>query len=199
MPAPLEIIQEPGKAAAVFDPQRLRLMEHLKEPDSAAGIARRLQLSRQQVNYHLRELEKAQLIVLVGERRKGNCVERLLQATAQSYLISPEVLGAMLPPLSPDRFSSAYLAATAARAVAELASLRSGAAEAGKKVATLTLSAEVRFATPATRLAFATDITAAFSGVIAKYHDEAAAEGRTFRVFLGGYPSVKTTADTNSG
>jgi hypothetical protein len=151
------------------------------------------------VNYHLRELEKAQLIVLVGERRKGNCVERLLQATAQSYLISPEVLGAMLPPLSPDRFSSAYLAATAARAVAELASLRSGAAEAGKKVATLTLSAEVRFATPATRLAFATDITAAFSGVIAKYHDEAAAEGRTFRVFLGGYPSVKTTADTNSG
>jgi DNA-binding transcriptional ArsR family regulator len=199
MPAPLEIIQEPGKAAAVFDPQRLRLLEHLKEPDSAAGIARRLQLSRQQVNYHLRELEKAQLIVLVGERRKGNCVERLLQATAQSYLISPEVLGAMLPPLSPDRFSSAYLAATAARAVAELASLRSGAAEAGKKVATLTLSAEVRFATPATRLAFATDITAAFSGVIAKYHDEAAAEGRTFRVFLGGYPSVKTTADTNSG
>ena len=136
MPAPLEIIQEPGKAAAVFDPQRLRLLEHLKEPDSAAGIARRLQLSRQQVNYHLRELEKAQLIVLVGERRKGNCVERLLQATAQSYLISPEVLGAMLPPLSPDRFSSAYLAATAARAVAELASLRSGAAEAGKKVAT---------------------------------------------------------------
>ena len=199
MPAPLEIIQEPGKAAAVFDPQRLRLLEHLKEPDSAAGIARRLQLSRQQVNYHLRELEKAQLIVLVGERRKGNCVGRLLQATAQSYLISPEVLGAMLPPLSPDRFSSAYLAATAARAVAELASLRSGAAEAGKKVATLTLSAEVRFATPATRLAFATDITAAFSGVIAKYHDEAAAEGRTFRVFLGGYPSVKTTADTNSG
>jgi len=199
MPAPLEIIQEPGKAAAVFDPQRLRLLEHLKEPDSAAGIARRLQLSRQQVNYHLRELEKAQLIVLVGERRKGNCVERLLQATAQSYLISPEVLGAMLPPLSPDRFSSAYLAATAARAVVELASLRSGAAEAGKKVATLTLSAEVRFATPATRLAFATDITAAFSGVIAKYHDEAAAEGRTFRVFLGGYPSVKTTADTNSG
>jgi hypothetical protein len=50
MPAPLEIIQEPGKAAAVFDPQRLRLLEHLKEPDSAAGIARRLQLSRQQVN-----------------------------------------------------------------------------------------------------------------------------------------------------
>ena len=34
---------------------------------------------------------------LVEERRKGNCTERVLQATAASYVISPSALAGSLP------------------------------------------------------------------------------------------------------
>ncbi|KAB2955835.1 MAG: winged helix-turn-helix transcriptional regulator, partial [Thermoanaerobaculia bacterium] len=63
-------------------------------PATAAGLARRLGLPRQRVNYHLRELEKAGLVELVEERRRGNCVERLVRATARAFLLGPEALGA---------------------------------------------------------------------------------------------------------
>ena len=198
MQAGLEIIQTPEKAAALFEPQRVRLLELLAEPDSAAGLARRLDLSRQQVNYHLHALERAQLIQLVAERKKGNCMERLMQATARWYLISPEVLGALLPAPGQDRFSAAYLAFTAARTIAELASLRVGADRAGKRLATLTLSADVRFASPMSRAAFAEEMTSAFASILARYQDDKAPGGRTFRVFIGGYPAPTKTEDAGT-
>jgi hypothetical protein len=39
--------------------------------------------------FGLKTLERHGLIALVGERPKGNCTERVLQATAASYVISP--------------------------------------------------------------------------------------------------------------
>ena len=54
---PLEMVREPQRAAALLHPQRLRLLEAFVQPDSAAGVARRLGLPRQQVSYHVRELE----------------------------------------------------------------------------------------------------------------------------------------------
>ena len=78
----LDLVQDLDQAAALLHPTRLRVLEGLAEPDSAAGLARRLGLPRQQVNYHLRELEKRQLIEEVDQRRKGNCIERIVRATA---------------------------------------------------------------------------------------------------------------------
>ena len=43
---------------ALFRPMRLRILESLAGPDTAAGVARRLRVARQKVNYHLRALEK---------------------------------------------------------------------------------------------------------------------------------------------
>ena len=74
-----------------------QLYQQLAEPDSASGVARRLGLPRQQVNYHLRELEKQGFLEFIEERRKGNCMERLVRATARTYLISPEALGHLGP------------------------------------------------------------------------------------------------------
>jgi DNA-binding transcriptional ArsR family regulator len=63
----------------LLDPERRRLLEALREePDSASGLARRLDDSRQRLNYHLRTLEEAGLVELREERRRGNCVERAL-------------------------------------------------------------------------------------------------------------------------
>ena len=89
----LDVVTSPGRAAMLLDPLRLRLLEGLREPDSAAGLARRLRLPRQRVNYHLRELEKHKLVELVGRKRRGNCTARILRATARSYVISPAALG----------------------------------------------------------------------------------------------------------
>lgn len=177
------------------------MLGELQQPDSAAGLAKRLSLPRQRVNYHLRELERAGLVQLVEERRKGNCTERLVQATARSYLISPELLGSIGadPDRVEDRLSSAYLIAVAARAIREVAEVRGRAERAGRPIATLSLQTEVRFASADDRNAFAEDVANAVAQLVREYHtpgdDEA---GRLHKFFIGGYPAI-TKPDTPSG
>ncbi len=192
----LSLLREPERAATLLNPLRIRLLAYLREPNSASGLARRLGLPRQRVNYHLRALEKEELVELVEERKKGNCVERLLRASARSYLISPEALGDLAadPAQLTDRFSWAYLAATAARAIRDLGELRARADEAGKRLATMTMESEVRFASASARESFAQELSQAVASLVAKYHAEKAARGRRFKLMLGVYPAIKRTS-----
>ena len=187
----LDIVSDPARAATLLQPLRLRLVEQLAEPDSAAGLARKLGWPRQRLNYHLRALEKDGFIEFVEERRRGNCVERIVRATARSYLINPDALGALgtTPDGAQDRFSASYLIAVAARAIRELASLVRRAGAADKRLATLTLQTDLRFARAADRQAFAKELTNEIARLTAKYHDDRAAGGRTFRFFMGAYPA----------
>src|SRR3954465_1024058 len=91
------VIDDPAAAEASLDPIRARLLAELAEPGSASTLATRVGLTRQKANYHLRALERHGLVELVEERRKGNCTERVLQATAASYVISPTALAAVAP------------------------------------------------------------------------------------------------------
>ena len=101
---------------------------------------------RQRVGYHLRELERAGLVELVEERRKRNCVERVVRASARAYMLDPALLSAAAgPEAARDRFSWATLVSAASRAIRDLALLRRRADRAGKGLATLTLEAEVAF------------------------------------------------------
>jgi hypothetical protein len=70
--------------------------------------------------------------------------------------------------------------------------LVSGAARAGKPVATFALDGVVRFASAADRAAFAEELTNAVTGLVSKYHDETAEGGREHRVIVAVHPSVKT-------
>ncbi len=190
-PLALEVIRRPEPAAALLDPTRQKLLAHLAEPDSAAGLARRLRLPRQRVNYHLRALERAGLVELIEERRKGNCLERVVRATARAFVISPEALGALglTAAMARERLSTAYLIATAGRAIREVASLEARARREGKQLATLTLDADVRFASAESRAAFAEELAEAVARLASKYHDEQAPEGRRFRVFAAVHPA----------
>ena len=191
MATALAVIREPEGAAALLDPARLRIMESLGEPDSAAGVARRLKIPRQRVNYHLRELEKQGLVELVAERKKGNCMERLVRATARYYVISPEVLGALGEGGDAgDRLSSAYLIGRAAKTIGEVARLRDKASAAEKKLATLTMETIVRFKSAADRNAFAEELAASIAKLAAKYHNDGPANGRSFQFITMGYPNV---------
>src|SRR5215470_6879902 len=91
----VQVIQNIDAVAALFSVPRLKILAELAEPDTAAAVARRVGLPRQQVSYHVRELEHAGLVTFVEERRKGNCVERVVQAAARSYVVSPAALGAL--------------------------------------------------------------------------------------------------------
>src|ERR1700742_4719667 len=133
------VIDDPAAAEACMDPMRARLLAELVEPASATALAARVGLARQKVNYHLRELERHGLIELVEERKKGNVTERVLRATAASYVISPVVLAAVQPDpaRSPDRLSSRWLLALAAQLVRDVGALIIGSGRAGKPLGTV--------------------------------------------------------------
>ncbi len=192
----LRVITQSESAAAVLDPIRQQLLAQLAEPDSAAGLARRLRLPRQRINYHLRALEAAALVELVEERRKGNCLERVVRATARSFVISPEALGVLGPgpDIAADRLSSAYLVAVAGRVIRDVGALEAQARTEGKLIATLTLDAEVRFASADKRAEFARELTEAVARLAAKYHDERASAGRRFRLLAAVHPTPSEDA-----
>jgi DNA-binding transcriptional ArsR family regulator len=185
-------IEDPAAAEASLDPIRARLLAALAEPGSASTLAARHGLSRQKANYHLRSLESHGLIELVEERRKGNCTERVLQATAASYVISPAALAAVAPDPSrrPDQRSARWLLAVAARTVHELGELIGGARATAKPVATLGIDSEIRFASAADRAAFAAELAQSVNALVAKYHDERAAGGRDHRFVVALHPSI---------
>lgn len=186
----LALIDRPEAAASLLDRTRLALLEELREPASAAEAARRLGLPRQRVGYHVRELRKQGLLEEVGTRRKGTATERLVRTTARHYLIAPQVLGALGadPAEVRDRLSSSYLVAVAADAIRTVADLRAGAERAGKKVPTLTLQVDVRFAGPEQQHAFAAELADAVARLVRQYHEPAASAGRTFRFAVLGHP-----------
>lgn len=184
------MIDDPAAAGVSLDPVRGRLLSELAVPGSATTLARQLSLPRQKVNYHLRALERHGLVRLVEERRRGNCTERVLQASAASYVISPRVLAGVQPDpaISPDRLSARWLLALAARTLREVGESLAGARSAGRPLATFALDGEIRFATAAQRAAFADELTTAVTALVAKYHDQSAPGGRDHRLVLAVHP-----------
>jgi DNA-binding transcriptional ArsR family regulator len=190
----VEVIEEPAAAAVALDPVRARLLSELAEPASAAALAERVGLARQKVNYHLRTLEAHGLVEVAGQRRWGGLTERLLVATAASYVVSPGALGkaATDPGRARDRLSARYAIALAARVVREVAGLARRAERAGKRLPVLALDAEVRFRTAAERAAFTDELTAAVTGLVSRYHDGSAPGGRSHRLLVAAHPVPQT-------
>jgi len=190
--AAVEVLEAAETAAAVLDPARLRILTALRDPDSSAGVARSLGLPRQRVGHHVRALEAAGLLTCVGERKKRNCVERLLQASARTYVLAPRLLGALGLTADEvrDRFSSTYLLAAASKVIEEVTALRPKAEAAGKKLPTLTLQTEVRFASARSQNEFLEELLAAFSDLVARHHRPDVPGGRTFRISLLGHPAL---------
>ncbi|MET1232251.1 MAG: helix-turn-helix domain-containing protein [Candidatus Limnocylindrales bacterium] len=187
------VIENAAAAESSLDPIRTRLLAELaSEAGSATTLAKKVGLPRQKVNYHLRTLERHGLIGLVEERRKGNVTERVLRATASAYVISPAALAAVEPDpsRSPDRLSAFWLLALASKLVGDVGALLVGATKARQRLATFAMDGEIRFATPADRAAFAEELAATVTDLVARYHDEEAPDGRRHRVVFAIHPSV---------
>jgi DNA-binding transcriptional ArsR family regulator len=186
------VIEDPAAAGVSLDPVRSRLLAELVEPASASTLSGRLNIPRQKLNYHLRALERHGLVELVEERRKGNMTERVLQASAAAYVISPRALAAVEPDpgRSPDKLSARWLLALASRLIREIGELIAGASKARKRLATFAIDGEIRFASAADRAAFAEELTGAVTALVSKYHTESAAGGRDHRILVAVHPIV---------
>src|SRR3954447_15055449 len=186
----IQVIDDPAAAAAVLELTRSRLLSQLAAPASAAALATRVGLARQKVNYHLHALEAHGLVRLASERRWGGLTERLLVATAASYVVSPSALGpvAVDPNRDVDRLSASYLIALGARIVREVGDLVRRASESHKRLATLAVDTEVRFRSPTDRAAFTTELTETVTKLVSKYHDASAPGGRAHRLVVVAHP-----------
>lgn len=201
----VSMIDDPLAAEVSLDPMRRQILADLAEPGSASTIAARLGMPRQKVNYHLKVLEQHGLVELVEERRRGNFTERVLQATASSYVISPGTLGNIQPDpgRAPDRLSARWLLAVAARLVRDVGTLLTGAQRARRPLATFAMDGEIRFESAADRTAFAEELSSAVTELVGKYHVErqpgSAAHGKLNRLVIALHPAVPADVQGETG
>jgi DNA-binding transcriptional ArsR family regulator len=195
----LQVIDDSRVALALLDPVRARVLAALAEPGSASTVAAELGEQRQKVNYHLRTLEEHGLVELVEERPRRGLTERVVVASARSYVLSPVLLGERAPdPARTDRLSTRYLIALAARMVREVADLARRADRAGKQLPTLAIDTEIRFASAADRAAFTAELSEAVTALAGRYHDESADGGRWHRLIVAAHPRPAPTPTTES-
>ena len=190
------VVHDRARAASLLNPLRRRILEALAQPDSAAGLARRLRLPRQRVNYHVRELARTGFLDRAGQRRKRNMIEHRYVARARGYVLSSELLGR----LGADRgrvedvFSAGYLLALTAQAQTELGRASEEATALGRRLSTLSISSELRFENPKQRAEFAKQLERAIVDVVGRYASPTElaegqpGPGRPYRLILGCYP-----------
>ena len=190
MPTAVHVIDEGAAATAALHPLRIEILSELGEPESAAGLARRIGMPRQQVNYHIRKLEEQGLVEPVGERRVRNCIERLVQAVGRSYMISPAALGNLAadPEQIEDDTSPSYLVAAASQMIQEVADLQDASGRPDEESRTLTLQADLHFKSRDAQDAFTTELSTAVARLVAKYQVKGSTKGRRFRLLAGAYP-----------
>jgi hypothetical protein len=147
-------------------------------------------MARQKINYHLRALESHKLVQVAEKRKWGGLTERLLVATAASYVVSPGAMGPVAtdPARSADRLSASYLIALAARVVREVSDLVTRAKKAGKRLPTLSVDAEIRFRSAEERADFSNALGDAVRNLVARYHDDSAPGGRRHRLVIVAHP-----------
>lgn len=183
----VHLVEDADALQALAHPVRVQVLEALKEPGSAAAAARAVGQSRQNVNYHLKELERAGLVRKVGERRKGNFIEALYEAVASTIVVSPRAAWG-----DPRRFDALRdqmalenLVVLGERLGRDAAALLDRAAFDGEEIASAAVEAEVRFADEAARAAFLEEYLRAVGPLLRKYGKRS---GTPYRVALAAYP-----------
>ena len=188
----IDVIEDPRAAEVSLHPVRSRMLAELAEGGTASGVAAKLGLTRQKANYHLRALESAGLVELVEERRKRNTTERVMRATAGSYVISPAALAAVAPDpdRAPDQLSARWLLALAGRMVQEIGVLITRSRAARQPLASFGIDAEIAFASARDRAAFVGELSESVEALLATYHRGGTPGARSHRLILALHPTI---------
>jgi DNA-binding transcriptional ArsR family regulator len=192
MSSAVDVVREGERLRGTFSPLRRRILVELREPASATGLAARLGESRQRVNYHLRELEKAGLVALVEERPRRGRTERIVRTTARAVVVAPSIIGE-LDPAEQDRFAASTLLAAAARTFHDVAEASERADAAGKRLLTFTIEADIGFSRPTDLEEFATRLASQVAELAAEYDSPDAP--RRYQLLIGGHPTARPTPE----
>jgi DNA-binding transcriptional ArsR family regulator len=197
------LVSDAATARAALSPLRRELLDRLREPNSAASLAGQLAMPRQKLAYHLRVLEDAGLVKLVEERRRRGFVERVLVACADTFVLDPALVHGADERAgdAQDRHASEHLVRTASALVRDVARMRQAADGEGKRLLTLTVEAELTFATPADFDAFSEQLSDAVTTLAKRYAASPLRKGgRRYRLVAAAHPAVltKTTATTRT-
>jgi len=200
----MALLAEPEELRGALAPLRRRLLLRLRTPASAAELARELGIGRQKVNYHLRKLEDAGLVELVEQRQRRGCVERVMRARADAYVVDPSLMSGLEPATggraertrAGDRHAVEHLVAAAADTVREVTRMQGAADRAGVRLLTFTLETEVRLGQPADLHRFTEALAAATAAVVAEFDTPG---GRGYRVVGAGYPRPSSTNGPDGG
>lgn len=190
LPAALHTVEDAATLQALAHPLRIRILESLREPDSAAGVARRLGEPRQKVNYHLKELDRAALVRRAGERRTGNFVEMLYESVARTMVISPRLAWS-----DPRRFEALRAQLSLERLIdvgehlqQDAALLLDRAAFDDEQIASASVEADVHFASEEDRAEF---LRAYFESLRELCDRFGASAGAPYRVVMAAYPATE--------
>lgn len=195
--APIALLDNPDRVRLALSPVRRQLLERLRQPASATELASEFDVSRQRLNYHLRALESARLLELVEERQRRGCIERVLVARANRFVVDPSVIGessATKLRTAQDRFSANYLLGAAAQIVRDVGRMQGRAEEQGTRLLTFTVETEVTFGTPADIERFTSTLADLVARTAATFQ---APTGRTYRVVVGGHPAPAQSTSTS--
>ncbi|MFS8585419.1 MAG: helix-turn-helix domain-containing protein [Acidimicrobiia bacterium] len=185
---PSMVLRDPDAIAAVTHPLRAAILDAMREPTTAAAVARRLGEPRQKVAYHVRELERAGLLRHVGQRQNGNFLEQVYEAVARTFVISPAATWGDVEARSAalaDQVSLGELHRAGERLQRDSAVLLDRAAFDGEEVPSASVTTEIRFASDEARAAFLAEHLDALAVLVRKY---GARSGTPYRIVLAAYP-----------
>jgi DNA-binding transcriptional ArsR family regulator len=190
---PVHVVEDVEALQVLGHPLRIRILELLREPGSAATVAREVGETRQKVNYHLKELERVGLVEAVGERRSGNFMETLYESVGRSFLVSPRV--AWSDPRRVDALRQQHslerLVMVGAQLERDAISLLDRAAFDGEQIASAAVEVDVHFADEKDRAAFLEEYLATVQKLCDHY---GSAKGLAYRVVMAAHPAEKERA-----
>ena len=181
------VVEDLEAVQVLGHPLRVRILAALREPASAAAVARSVGEARQKVNYHLKELERVGLIRAVSQRAVGNLIETLFQAVASSFVFGDEALWTdrRRAQAMSEQQSLERLVDVGRRLHRDAAGLLDRAAFDGEQVASAALEVEVRLSDEIQRASFMRDVIKALRPVLDRY---GAKRGSRYRVAIAAYP-----------
>jgi len=189
-PKHVAVVDDLDALQVIGHPLRLRILAALREPASAAGIARSVGEARQKVNYHLKELERVGLVRPVEQRLVGNLVETLYQAVASSFVLGDETLWAdpRRTEAMREQQSLQRLVDVGRRLHRDATVLLDRATFDGEQIPSAALEVEVRLSSERDRAAFMRDLMKVIKPVLDRYGNRS---GDRYRVALAAYPETE--------
>ena len=186
----VEVVDDPDRVAVLAHPVRVAILDRLRTPNSASGVAREIGETRQKTNYHVKALLDVGFLRAAGERRSGNFVEQLYQSVAGTFLVSPRVAwsGDRRLDALQSQLPLEHLVRLGETLQRDATALLDRAAFDGDQIPSAAVEASVRFADEAAREAFMKDYLAAIKPLLKKYGSR---RGARYRVTVAVYPQVE--------